>query len=184
MQRRNSRLVSGSMLFAGLLAALVAAESASAFPTYRTNFFAAYPEAVGTRLDNLPSRAGHCGVCHFSFSGGGPRNLFGQAVEATPSRSVSDILGLGGLDSDGDGFTNEEEIIDTGDYSNTPTFPGLTAADVGSVSAIDTADLDGFYTPMLPVPTVGEWGLFALALLLMTAATIIMMQSKPVAVRA
>lgn len=184
MKRRNNRLASGSMLIAGLLAALIAAETASAFPGIRANFFTAYPEAVGTRLDDLPSRAGHCGVCHFSFTGGGARNAYGLAVEATPGRTPAEILGLGGLDSDGDGFTNDEEIIDTGDFGNTPTFPGLTVDDIGGVSAIDTADLDGFLTPMLPVPTVGEWGLFALALLLMTAATIIMMQRQPVAVRA
>lgn len=184
MQRTNGRLLTGTMLTAGLLSFFVAAESASAFPTYRANFFSAYPEAVGTRLDSVPSNTGHCGVCHFSFFGGGARNLFGQAVEGTPSRSVSDILGLGAFDSDGDGFTNEEEIIDTGDFGNTPTFPGLTADNVGSTSGVDTTEIENFLTPLLPVPTVSEWGLFALALLLMTAATIIMMQRKPALARA
>jgi len=88
---------------------------------YRRNFFDAYPSAVGTVLDDVSSSAGHCGVCHYDFSGGGARNPYGLAVEGT-DRSVSAIAGLGASDSDSDGFSNETEITDTLTYINTPTF--------------------------------------------------------------
>ena len=126
---------------------------------YRKNFFDAYPTAAETVLDSVPSYAGHCGVCHFDFAGGGTRNPYGLDVEAT-DRSVSAILGLGGVDSDLDGYSNDIEITDTTNYSNTPTFPGLKAGNVGSVVNVDQADLLSYLTPSIgsdttpPVVTV------------------------------
>lgn len=132
-----------------LLGALLIASDASARNPYRRNFFDAFPQAVGSRLDNLPSHTQHCGVCHYDFSGGGPRNPFGLAVEAT-DRSVAAILSLGPVDSDGDGFANENEILDPNTYyANTPTFPGLTAGNVGSVSNVDLADILDYLTPVV-----------------------------------
>ena len=50
-------------------------------PKIRSAFFGIYTNAVGTKLDDIPSRSGHCGVCHFDFkSGGNPWNPYGQAV--------------------------------------------------------------------------------------------------------
>ena len=48
----------------------------------RSTFFTTYPAAVGTQLDNLPNKPGHCGVCHYDFNGGGTRNPYGQAIES------------------------------------------------------------------------------------------------------
>jgi hypothetical protein len=114
----------------------------------RGNFFDAYPSAVGTVLDTVPSFPNHCGVCHYDFSGGGARNPYGLAVEATDT-SVAAILSLGGVDSDGDGavFTNEVEITDIGNYPNTPTFPGLTPATLTMVSNVDTSDIEEHLIP-------------------------------------
>src|SRR5689334_15266148 len=56
--------------------------SAGGKPEIRQGFFDANPTALGTRLDNLPSRSGHCGVCHYRFQGGGERNPYGSRVEA------------------------------------------------------------------------------------------------------
>lgn len=124
---------------------------------YRRNFFDAYPSAVGSRLDDLPSASGHCGVCHYDFSGGGARNPFGMAVEAT-DRSIAAILGLGGNDSDVDGYTNNSEITDLINFTNTPTFPGLTPANVGSVSNVNLNDITAYLVPStgadLTPPTV------------------------------
>ena len=119
---------------------------------YRRNFFDAYPSAVGTVLDDVSSSAGHCGVCHYDFSGGGARNPYGLAVEGT-DRSVSAIAGLGASDSDSDGFSNETEITDTLTYINTPTFAGLTPALMGSVSNVDGADIEGHLVPSAGVDT-------------------------------
>jgi hypothetical protein len=114
---------------------------------YRKAFFQAYPSAKGSVLDDVPSHSGHCGVCHYDFSGGGTRNLYGLAVEATPNRDKDDILGLDGLDSDGDGFTNGTEITDTTTFTNTPTFPGLKPANVGNVSNVALADIQQHLVP-------------------------------------
>jgi len=113
---------------------------------YRKEFFKAYPSANGSVLDDVPSRAGHCGVCHYDFSGSGTKNPYGIAVEGT-DRSKEAILGLGGFDSDGDGFTNATEITDTVTFTNTPTFPGLTPANFSNVSNVDTADIQNHLVP-------------------------------------
>ncbi len=94
----------------------------------------------------MPSHSGHCGVCHYDFGGSGPKNPFGIAVEGT-DRSKDAILGLGGFDPDDDGFTNETEITDTATFTNTPTFPGLTPANIGNVSNVDTADIQNHLVP-------------------------------------
>ena len=140
----------GSLI--GLVVLLIVVSQAFGRNPYRKNFFDAYPSAVGTVLDDLPSRAGHCGVCHYDFAGGGARNPFGLAVEGT-DRSVSAILNLGPNDSDSDGFANNTEITDTVNYINTPTFPGLTPALVANVSSVDTADIQGYLVPSAGVDT-------------------------------
>ncbi|MBU0637298.1 MAG: cytochrome c family protein [Planctomycetes bacterium] len=113
----------------------------------RREFFKAYPGANNTVLDNVPSHDSHCGVCHYDFAGGGARNPYGLAVEGTPNQSKDEILGLGPLDSDGDGFSNDIEITDTFNFTNTPTFPGLTPANVGQVSNVDLADIQPYLVP-------------------------------------
>jgi len=112
----------------------------------RKNFFNAYPSATDTVLDSVPSNAGHCGVCHYDFDGGGARNLFGLAVEAS-DQSEAAILALGPDDSDSDGFSNDVEITDTTTYGNTPTFPGLKPVNVGSVVNVDLADIQSYLVP-------------------------------------
>lgn len=65
-----------------------------------------------------------CLTCHNS-STGGSRNLFGQDVEAfvTPNGSQQFWSSVFNLDSDGDGFTNGEEMGDPeGDGRATPGF--------------------------------------------------------------
>ena len=64
-----------------VLLLIVVADSASARNPIRNDFFGTYPIAVGTQLDGLPSDSNHCGVCHFDFGGGGPRNPYGLAIE-------------------------------------------------------------------------------------------------------
>ena len=130
------------------------APSANARPKIRQGFFAAYPGAVGSRLDSLPSNSGHCGVCHYSFNGGGTRNPYGVKVEAAlPGFPNTDdgrrlaILSIEADDSDTDGFSNVTEITDLATYANTPTFAGLTPVNVGSVSNVDPNDILGYLVP-------------------------------------
>ena len=129
-----------------LLVICANAERTQARNPYRKTFFQAYPSAKNSVLDDVPSHSGHCGVCHYDFGGGGLKNPYGVAVDAT-DRSKDAMLGLGVDDSDGDGFTNETEITDTATFSNTPTFPGLTPANLGSVSNVDTADVQLHLVP-------------------------------------
>ncbi|MGE0480238.1 MAG: Ig-like domain-containing protein [Phycisphaerae bacterium] len=133
---------------AGLVALSLLATDAAARNPIRNNFFAAYPQALGTRLDSVPSNAAHCGLCHYDFDGGGPRNPYGQAIEATPNRSAAEILALGNIDSDGDGYSNSIEITDAMQvYSNTPTFPGLTFVNSSQTSNVALADIQPYLTP-------------------------------------
>jgi hypothetical protein len=133
------------LTLAGALLALSA--PAQAKNPYRQTFFDAYPQALDTRLDDVASNNKHCGVCHWDFDGGGARNPYGQAVEGT-GITVPEILALGSLDSDGDGFDNETEILDPGAlYDNTPTFPGLTAGNIGQTTNVDLVDIQDYVTP-------------------------------------
>ncbi len=116
----------------------------------RKAFFNVYPGATASRLDDLPSNAGHCGVCHFDFDGGGPRNPYGLSVEVAigsfPTTEDA-ILSLDGLDADNDGFINNVEITDVINFTNTPTFPGLESGNVGTVANVDPADILPHLTP-------------------------------------
>jgi len=154
-------------LFTVLLVCAVLLLSASALqarPPIRKTFFSTYPNAVGTKLDNLPSNTGHCGVCHFDFNGGGTRNPYGLGVEVGINAGLTNqqaILAVQSNDSDADGFSNLIEITDTIDFSNTPTFPGLTQGNRGSTSNIPLAEIEPYLTPSggtdttPPVVTVG-----------------------------
>jgi hypothetical protein len=139
----------------GVLAAIATtallAETASARPPIRKAFFNVYPSAVGSRLDDLPNHSTICGVCHYDFNGGGPRNLYGQRVEAEiPNYTTYEdaISSLDGEDSDGDGYTNHQEILDLVNFSNTPTFPGLLASNFGLVSNVGIDDITPYLTPV------------------------------------
>jgi len=154
---QDSRWIRGAIkvvivaIFASPLYSLTPAISR---PNIRDAFFSAYPNATGTILDSTPSHPDHCGVCHFSFDGGGLRNAYGRKVEAAlpgfpnnPAGKKNAVLSVGGIDADGDGFTSTVEITDVSTYVNTPTFPGLSSANVDSVSNVDIADLTAYLTP-------------------------------------
>ncbi len=127
-----------------------AAGDADARNPFRRAFFDRYPAAVGTQLDNLPSHANHCGVCHFDFSGGGQRNPYGVSLEARLNlgMSISEALADVELeDGDNDGFSNLVEVTDVTDFSNTPSFPGLKASNYTAALNVDLADLVPYLTP-------------------------------------
>ena len=141
-----------AIVSAGLLL-LCLAPPAAARPAIRASFFRAYPSAVGTRLDNLPSIAGHCGVCHYKFTGGGTRNPFGAAVEAaiprypnTDAGRQQAILSVLGIDQDDDAFASVTEITSMS-FGNTPTFPGLNTANVSQVTGVNVNDILDYLTP-------------------------------------
>jgi hypothetical protein len=119
----------------------------------RSTFFTTYPAAVGTQLDNLPNKAGHCGVCHFDFNGGGTRNPYGLAIQ-NAGYALNQEVGRSNAIwvartsiGDNDGFTALVEITDTVNYNNTPTFPGLSTGNTNLTSNIAVALLQNFLTP-------------------------------------
>lgn len=77
--------------------------------TYREAFFARYPDAKNTKLYR------DCSLCHITPEGGTARNLFGISFAANNMKGFSEIEGI---DSDGDGYTNIDEI-------KAGTYPGL-----------------------------------------------------------
>ena len=98
-----------------------------------------------------------CANCHISQFGGGPRNKFGQDVESrvTPGGTQNFWDGqLAALDSDGDGFTNGEELQDpSGSWATGQPNPGnfdmvSNPGDQNSkpiVAAIDVTNLPSDY---------------------------------------
>lgn len=140
----------------GLLLLFLLVLPAGARNNIRTSFFNAYPTAVGSRLDNLPSIQTHCGVCHFQFTGAGPRNLYGQALEAvlpqypnTDAGRQQAIRSIENLDPDTDGYTSLIEVTDLIHYVNTPTFPGLNPTNVGGVSGVNPNDILNYLVPQM-----------------------------------
>ena len=135
-------------LAAGVL--LLPAPPAAARNNIRSTFFSTYPVAVGTQLDDLPSKIDHCGVCHFNFYGGGTRNPYGARIEAGLNNGLTNqqaILAAESLDSDVDGFISLIEITYVDDFANTPTFPGLSLTNYTSTSNIPLGEIVSFLTP-------------------------------------
>lgn len=137
------------LFFASLLFSFFEGPARAKNP-YKNTFFDHYTTADGTQLSDLPSNAGHCGVCHFDFNGGDARNPYGLGVEIGLNNGLSvneAILALDGNDSDGDGFTNHKEITDFLNFSNTPTFPGLTNTNYTLSLNVSHAELVPYLTP-------------------------------------
>lgn len=128
----------------------------------RDEFFAIYSSAQGSVLEvdsEFPSisKAQHCGVCHYSFENGGdPWNPYGWSIktnmDAPNNMSAHDaILAVAGFDQDGDGFSSQVEILDTTNFSNTPTFPGYSST---NYTLADVAD--GELLPYITPSTGGD----------------------------
>jgi len=145
MSTRYARLI----VLATLVAVLIPSLSSARNP-YRRAFFDHYPAAETTKLDDVPSNAGHCGVCHFDFDGGGARNPYGLAIEVRMAGGMSAAEAVADAeseDTENDGFTTLVEVTDTANWTNTPTFPGLKIDNVGGVSNVVLADILDYLTP-------------------------------------
>lgn len=138
------------------VAVMAAATAGEAYgrANIRDAFFSAYPVAVGSTLDTVPSRPGHCGVCHYDFTGGGTRNPYGVRLGEVlpnfannPNGRRQAVQSIGNEDPDGDGFTSVVEITAVNQFSNTPTFPGLTPANVSNVSNVTVSEIQTHLVP-------------------------------------
>jgi hypothetical protein len=93
----NTRIAAAAVILVGLLAVPAASRARPIRPTL------------------IPNGTVHgCFNCHFVF-GGGPRNPFGHEIEEhflTPLGMLNWGPELAALDSDGDGRTNGQELLD------------------------------------------------------------------------
>ena len=120
----------------------------------RSAFFDVYPDAEVTTIGTVPSQSDHCGVCHYEFTGGGPRNPYGVLLESVlpnfssnPNGRRSAVSSIENDDPDGDGFSTLVEVTDVSTYVNTPTFPGLTPALLSNVTSVDPAEIQSHLVP-------------------------------------
>ncbi|MHC4913241.1 MAG: hypothetical protein ACYTE5_09610, partial [Planctomycetota bacterium] len=118
----------------------------------RDAFFEVYPNAVGTTIEDVNSQANHCGACHFEFAGGGPRNPYGQLLEAElpnwgNKQKDRAVEAIENQDPDGDGYSTLTEVTDVTTFGNTPTFPGLTPSNMGSVTGVDVTEIQTHLIP-------------------------------------
>lgn len=145
-----SRVIAIRLAILAAIALVADPGAALARNAIRNAFFTVYPGALGTIIATAPSNDNHCGLCHYDFSGAGPRNPYGIAVGLARDSGLTDvqaIQSLAGIDSDGDGHISSVEITDLVNFVNTPTFPGLTAGNVGNCVNVALADIQDHLTP-------------------------------------
>jgi hypothetical protein len=150
----NPKLLVLSIVAGILTATFVSPQDADARNNIRDAFFDVYPNAVGTAIETVPSQPGHCGVCHYDFTGGGARNPYGLLLEAAlpnfnnnPNGRRQAVQSIETQDADGDSFSTLIEITDTASFGNTPTFPGLTPANVGQAANVVLSEIQDYLVP-------------------------------------
>ncbi len=161
---------------------LVMESAAWAFPTYLAAWEARYPDST------LPARmavatGADCHVCHHPPSRGLPGNCYREAIISLLDSGLSIEEALEQLDSedsDGDGVANGAEIMAAhvdfaGEVGYNPGLVGPNGTDPcsGDPNEVVTGALE---TPFSDVPTVSEWGLVVLVLLLASAGHLVIRQ--------
>ena len=152
--RSLNRVVVWGCVALSLLVIWAIPKQVQARQNIRSAFFDVYPDAEGTAIETVPSQPGHCGACHYEFTGGGTRNPYGVLLEgalpnfsSNPKGRRQAVQSIENEDPDGDGFSTLLEVTDVTTFSNTPTFPGLTAANLGSVTSVDTTQIQLHLVP-------------------------------------
>lgn len=115
--------LAGIALLAAVAGVLLISDGASASNAIQGEFAAAYPSTSGTALAS-------CSTCHTSVPA---LNAYGSALQA----SGLNFAGIESLDSDGDGFSNGDEIrafTNPGVASDRPTVTTSTSIPTTSTS--------------------------------------------------
>ncbi len=87
------------------------------------------------RVERLPDKGKSfgCGTCHVNPRGGGKRNPFGQDYQKIGMKAKDRYTeDLGKLDSDGDGFANDQEFAANTNPGDPDSKPAAVAADPGA----------------------------------------------------
>ena len=115
-------------------------------------------DARSFRVSQVPNgNVNSCGTCHVSPSSGGARNAFGQAIEngflTTSGRQgqVTWNAQIAGMDSDGDGVSNGQELGD-------PDGDGTPDASIMVTAPGNPSDFVQVQPPPPPPPTGGGDG--------------------------
>jgi len=110
-------------------------------------------QARNFRVNQVPNGSRfNCQTCHVSAAGGGTRNPFGNAVfnlVRGPANIAFWSPTLAALDSDGDGFTNGEELGDPeGDFTVIPGFTATNPGNANSRPVVNTPPSVQFTSPV------------------------------------
>lgn len=122
------RFLAATALVVVALGVFALSDTASATNGVLDNFTATYPSTAGTALDS-------CSTCHTSVPA---LNAYGSAVRA----GGMNFAGIEGLDSDGDGFSNLQEIRALtlpGSSSSRPTTPTTTSTTTSTSTTSTTS---------------------------------------------
>lgn len=120
---QNGQKKRGIIWCIAFVAILLLAPQVMARQSYLSTFETTYPAAAGSRIDA-------CNLCHNSPQGGDARNPYGLAYAS----SGRNFAGIENTDSDGDGYTNLQEIQSLtfpGNANDHPTTPAPTAKSPG-----------------------------------------------------
>jgi hypothetical protein len=113
------------------VAMLLSAPQVMARQSYLSTFESTYPEASGSKIDA-------CNLCHNSPGGGDARNSYGLSYAS----AGHNFAAIENTDSDGDGWTNLQEIKSLtfpGDANDHPTTPPTKSPGfeiIGTIAAL------------------------------------------------
>ena len=130
-QGRSSVALVAGVIAIVMVALSVPPRSVQAFSSFQTDFASQYPGVSGSRLDS-------CILCHVNGPSAGPRNAYGAAY----ANNGHSFTAIEGMDSDGDGVSNLDEI-------KALTFPG----DASDRPAAATVTPTRTSPPPSPTPT-------------------------------
>lgn len=101
--------------------------------SFSVSAFNVYLDDFNTNYNTQVTRLNTCGLCHYDFNGGGTRTPYGEDFRLNGYSAAA----IGSFDSDGDGFTNDQEA-----NAITLTLPGLSCVNLNNVlnAPADVAD--------------------------------------------
>lgn len=172
----------------GLLSAAVWCSSAWGEAAYLSIWQARYPTStLPTHMTLVGGSA--CDVCHHPPSPfTRPGNCYREELTALMGGGLlieEAIDQADGMDSDGDGVSNGEEITtprtdDPGQIGYNPGLIGSQGTDPCGTDP-DEAVTGTPETPPIVIPTVSEWGLILLTLSLLTGGTLVIARRRRLA---